>query len=61
QIRSSIALAMGSVKDLSEIIRNSGQIQGLFNIFNRFGGIFDDSLNHVYSKKDILGGLEILE
>ncbi|ACN92258.1 virulence associated lipoprotein [Borreliella burgdorferi] len=55
------AIDVNKLKDLSEIIRNSGQIQGLFNIFNRFGGIFDDSLNHVYSKKDILGGLEILD
>ncbi|WP_418457387.1 CRASP family complement regulator-acquiring lipoprotein [Borreliella andersonii] len=53
------AIDDNKLKDLSEIIRKSGQIQGLFNIFNRFGINFNEPLNHVYSKKDTLKELEI--
>ncbi|WP_417903348.1 complement regulator-acquiring protein [Borreliella andersonii] len=53
------AIDDNKLKDLSKIIREAEQTQGLFNIFLRFGRNFKELLNHVYSKKDTLKELEI--
>ncbi|WKC81190.1 virulence associated lipoprotein (plasmid) [Borreliella tanukii] len=51
---------ISELKTLTEIIMLSGQTQGLFNTLSAFGGTLDDVIVHLYTKKDALDKLEIL-
>ncbi|MBB6208391.1 virulence associated lipoprotein [Borreliella lanei] len=42
------------LKNFSKIIESSGQLQGIFNIFNSLGGAFEDVIAFLYPKKDNL-------
>ncbi|XOU12856.1 virulence associated lipoprotein (plasmid) [Borreliella americana] len=46
------------LKNFSKIVESSGQIQGIFNIFNSLGGAFEDVVAFLYPKKDSLEKLE---
>ncbi|WP_245532225.1 virulence associated lipoprotein [Borreliella finlandensis] len=46
------------LKNFSKIVESSGQIQGIFNIFNSLGGDFEDIVTFLYPKKDNLEELE---
>lgn len=49
------------LKELSEIILLSDQTGALFNIFKELGNTIDDVIVGLYSKKDTLNKLEILD
>ncbi|MBB6032037.1 hypothetical protein HNR35_001040 [Borreliella spielmanii] len=55
------AIDTNKLKELSEIILLSGQTGALFNIFKELGNTIDDVIVSLYSKKDTLNKLEILD
>ncbi|WP_419260115.1 CRASP family complement regulator-acquiring lipoprotein [Borreliella afzelii] len=55
------AIDTNKLKELSEIILLSAQTGALFNIFKELGNTIDDVIVGLYSKKDALNKLEILD
>nr|AAU85949.1 hypothetical protein BGP099 [Borreliella bavariensis PBi] len=55
------AIDTNKLKELSEIILLSGQTDNLLKIFKELGSAIDDVIASLYSKKDTLNELEILD
>ncbi|WP_234930721.1 virulence associated lipoprotein, partial [Borreliella garinii] len=55
------AFDTNKLKELSEIILLSGQTDNLLKIFKELGSAIDDVIASLYSKKDTLNELEILD
>ncbi|WP_325064387.1 virulence associated lipoprotein [Borreliella bavariensis] len=55
------AIDTNKLKELSEIILLSGQTENLLEIFKELGNAIEDVIVSLYSKKDTLNELEILD